>query len=110
MGFEIRGFDEVMARLDQLKRRAKEIDGEHAVPASELFTPEFMLRHSSLSTFDALIKAGGFAVARPEDFGAIPEDEWEKCVRMNTRFTSWAQMLDVAAGEWVAARIGTGEQ
>ena len=42
MKFEIKGLDEFKRKLDDLERRAKEVEGEHSVPFEELFPPNFM--------------------------------------------------------------------
>lgn len=104
----ITGVGEAVRRLEQLEANAKRLDGEHEVAVDELFTPEFMGRYSSVLTFDALIKAGGFKVASREDFRAIPDDEWDLVVQRHTSFGSWRDMKKKAAEEYFRRELTSG--
>ena len=91
--------------LRKLERRAKELDGNHQVPMSELLTPKFMRESSSFSDFETMLAASPFTVSSAEDFKAIPDAEWDTFVRQNTRFSSWREMLSAASAEWMKQRL-----
>jgi hypothetical protein len=91
--------------LHKLQRRAKELDGTHQVPISQLLSPTFMRKHTPFSDFDAMLAASPFPVNSAEEFRAIPDAEWDAFVRHNTRFSSWQAMLSVAGAEWMKDRL-----
>ena len=91
--------------LRKLQRRAKELDGTHRVPATELLTAKFMREHCPFSSFEAMLAASPFTVKSAEDFKAIPDAEWDAFVRQNTRFSCWREMLSAASAEWTKERL-----
>src|SRR5262249_26845279 len=103
--FEIKGLDELREKLRQLQRNAEAVSGNHEVPFSELFPPEFMLLHTDFESMDAMIAASGFKVESQEDFAAIPDEPWDAFVRDHTRFDDWNDMKAAAAREYVSRRL-----
>lgn len=103
-----RGFENLRRKLDQFAKNARALDGAHQVPFSGLFTPDFMRKHTRAASFEELLEAGGFLVASPEDFAAIPDDQWEQVVRTYTEFASWLEMQKEAGAEWAAAQLRKG--
>ena len=104
---EIKGFDEVQKRLDDMAKRAAELDGkQQQVPLSELLNDRFIAEHSSFASFDELLAASPFKVETKEDFEAIPDAEWNAYIAANTSFESWEEMQHQAAGEYLAKQIG----
>ena len=99
-------FDDFLSKIRELGKRAEEIDGEHSVPLAELFSDEFVLRHTDFPTFAELLAASGFRVESQDDFRAIPETEWNEFVRLRSRFTSWEEMLSAASHEWISRKMG----
>jgi hypothetical protein len=105
--FEMKGFDEVQRQLDDMAKRAAELDGkEQAVSLSELLNDDFISEHSSFASFDELLAASPFKVETKEDFEAIPDVAWDTYIAANTSFESWEEMQHQAAGEYLAKQIG----
>ena len=105
--FEMEGFDEVQRRLDDLAKRAAELDGkQQQVPLSDLLNDNFIAKHSSFASFDELLAASPFKVETKEDFEAIPDADWDTYIVSNTSFESWEEMQQQAAGEYLAKQIG----
>ncbi len=77
------GFDELVHKLKEMQRRAREINGKHRLAFSELFSDEFMKEHTDFNGF-------------------LPDDEWEKYVSSRTQFASWNAMREAAAGDWIS--------
>lgn len=100
------GLDEFSKKLKKMARAAKELDGTHEVPFSELFTFDFMMKYTSFTSFDELLEAGGFVVNGPEDFKAIPDDVFDQHISKNTQFDSWQDMLGKAGTEYAMRKIG----
>lgn len=103
---KITGLDKLQRQLRDLSNRARALDGTHQVPFDELFSPDFMQRHSSHADFESLLKAGGYEVNSQEDFEAIPDEEWEEHIRRHTQFSSWQEMQETAAGAWMTKKLG----
>lgn len=90
--------------LRDLQKRMQGAAGEHNVPLPDLFPPEFMQRHSEFATIDALFAASPWK-RTPEDFAAIPDNEWDSFIRLHTSFSTWAAMQSAGAREWTARRV-----
>lgn len=103
---EFSGFDELEHRLNDLKRRADELDGENEVPFSQLFPESFMQEYTSFSSFDEMLSSGGFNVESQEDFDAIPDDVFDRHVVSTTKFSGWEEMLGEATSQYVAGKLG----
>jgi hypothetical protein len=105
--FEMKGFDKVQRRLDDMAKRAAELDGkQQAVSLSELLNDDFIAEYSSFSSFDDLLAASPFKVETKEDFEAIPDAEWDTYIGANTSFESWEDMQRQAASEYLVKQIG----
>jgi hypothetical protein len=91
-----------LSGLERLQRRAAALHGTHQVPINQVLTAGFMQRHSSFSTFQAMLDSSPFAGM---DFDAIPDAEWDVYVRQATPFASWQEMLKDAAADWVKKQL-----
>ena len=80
--FEVRiegdGFDKIKRNLEKLEKRAKEIDGENSVSFEELFSVEFLKKHTDFLSVDDMFAKSDFAVNSQEDFKNIPDDKWDE--------------------------------
>jgi hypothetical protein len=106
LDFEMSGFDEVRRTLDDLRHRAGAISGEHEIPLSELFPPDFMASHTEFDSLEGMFSASGFRVQTAEDFKKIPGDQWDTFVRNHTEFADWREMLRAGSGEWAERQLG----
>lgn len=104
--FKMRGFDKLEKDLKRMQENARKLNGRREVPFSDLFTPEFMRKHTSFSTFNELLKAGGFQVETSEDFEAIPDAEFDAHISATTKFPSWEAMLEEATSQYVTRMLG----
>jgi hypothetical protein len=104
--FKIEGLDELQKKLDDLARKAEELDGEHNIPISELLTDSFVSRHTSFSSAEEMFKASGFKVETQEGFAAIPDAEWDNYIRSISSFDGWQSMLGAAGQEWAKRQLG----
>jgi len=103
---KIEGFNELQNKLDELAKKAEELDGQHQVPVSELLTDGFISRHTSFSSVDEMFKASGFEIESQEDLAAIPDAEWDNYIRSVSSFDSWQNMLGAAGQEWAKRKLG----
>lgn len=106
MSLKFDGFDELEKELKTLQKKASELEGTHDVPLDELFTSDFLKKHSSFSSFDELLSAGNFEVNSQEDFDAIPDDVFDRHIASVTDFDSWESMLGEAASEYTYKQLG----
>lgn len=103
----LHGADKLRQKLRQMADNAASLHGEHQVPYPELFNENFMLAHSSHSSFEALVQAGGW-VASKEGIEAIPDSEWNQHVAAHTDFPDWSAMQSVALADYVERRLSRG--
>lgn len=99
-------FEDLIRKLQDVTRRAEELDGQHSVPFTELFHDEFMLRSTDFPSIQDMFSASDFQLSSTEDLAAIPDGEWDAFVRDSTRYDSWEEMKSAAVREWVTRRLG----
>lgn len=63
--------------LEDLVRRARELEGQRSVSVTALLTPEFLSSCSRFASADEMFAASGFRIESAEDFNAIPDAEWD---------------------------------
>lgn len=98
------GFNEFHKQLKQMEKAAKELDGTHEVPFSELFTDSFLRKHTTFSSFEEFENQKIFT--KYQTIEEIPDDEMDMFVAANTNFSNWDEMLDEASTEFVARKFG----
>ena len=105
MKFEINGLDEFQQKLDHMSKAAEELSGPHVVSFNELFSVEFMEEHTQFSSFNQMLKTGGFQIESPKDFEALPEELLDKHVAATTDFDSWEDMLQAGTERYVLEKL-----
>jgi len=106
MTLRIDGLEQLQKQIDELTKKAEELDGSHSVPIAELLTPDFLADCSVFASVDEMFEASGFKVESPEDFEAIPDEEWEWFIQQNTSYTSWSEMTEAAGVIWAKNKMG----
>lgn len=106
--FEIKGLKEAQRQLEDLQKRAQELDGKHSVSMAEVLTGSFLSKHTKFSSLNEMFGASGFKVESQEDFAAIPDDKWDEFIRSISSFDSWKSMLSAASQEWAIKKMGLG--
>ena len=106
MGIKITGLDEVKKNLDNLSRKAKEVDGTHQVGISELMPDRFIQTHTGFNSVQEMYDKSGFKMESEKDLETIPDEEWDKYISDNTQFSNWQEMLDKAGELWVSKKLG----
>ena len=91
-----------MSGLEDLERKLKDLDGTHSVPLEELMPDDFIRRHTDFATLGEMLDASGLTLESQEDFES---GEWDAFVAERTRFESWEEMQQKAAGEWVGRKL-----
>lgn len=95
--------------LKKLQRKARELDGQHQLRVSDLFTPSFLRAHtgfSSLDDLEAKARERGFAFGSQEDLDNLPGDQWDAFIAEHTRFSTWKDMLGKGVAEWTSRQFG----
>lgn len=92
--------------LDELEKRAKELDGNREVRLSELLTPKFISENSNFQDLDELFEASDFEIESKEDLEAIPDQEWNDFISKNTKFSSWEDMQKEAIIAYTKRQLG----
>lgn len=75
-----------------------------SVPVSELFSDHFVVQYTNFPTIRSMFMASGFRIESREDFARIPDAEWDRFIRSNSKFDSWQSMLTAAGKAWAAKR------
>ncbi|MGL6455025.1 hypothetical protein [Aeromonas caviae] len=94
--------------LRQLTKNLEEISDITKLTLVELMPPQFVSNCSSFPSIDELFDASGFKIDTPEDFAAIPDDEWDSFIIENTSYESWSEMQQAAADEYFKAVLNKG--
>ncbi len=100
------GFDELEKKLQDITKKAEELNEVKRIPLSELFPEDFVMKHTRFSSISELFQKSGFIVKSDEDLAAIPEDKFDHFLRSNSEFDSWQTFLAAANEEWTVKRLG----
>lgn len=71
------------------------------VDFDELFDISFMRKFTKFRSFDRFLAAASFTISSQQDFEALPEEDMDRHVRANTKFSSWKEMMDFATDKYV---------
>ena len=104
-GFEIKGLDEIKQKMEQMKRNAEKLSGEHMIPFSDLFASDFMNNYTDFKSIDEMIQSSGFVINTSADIEKLPDGEWDNFVQMHTRFSNWNEMVKIAGKEYFARKL-----
>lgn len=91
--------------LDEARQKLQELENLKSVSLGELLSPEFLSASSEFKSLEELLEKSGFKVDTPEEFLAIPDDEWETFIVSRTRFGSWEEMQKAAFQEFLARTV-----
>jgi len=97
-----------LSGLKKLTQNAKELDGTHTVRLVDMLSPEFVSSHSKFADLNDLFAASGFKIDSPEDFVAIPDDQWDAFIAKSTDFGSWLEMQKSGHLHYVKAKLHKG--
>lgn len=96
----------VKINTSALKKFQNKVEAlNNQVSFNDLFTPQFMSKYTNYTSFDELLVAGGYIVNSPDDFKAIPDDEFDSHIANTTKFSSWEDMKNVATKEYVQRQL-----
>lgn len=96
MSVHIDGLDKLSKKLDALSK-------ERSVPMGEILTDSFISHHSKFNSLDNFLSACG--IHNSEEFKAFPEEEMDKFVKTNTKFSTWQEMLSSAGVEYYKKQL-----
>lgn len=106
MGIKVKGFDKLRKRLQEMQNGVKELGDQKNVPLTDLFTPAFMSKYTSVSTLDEFCEKSGFNFSSKEDFENIPQEDLDEYVRSISNFSNWNDMLDNAVRIYISKKLG----
>lgn len=97
--------------LRKLQQNAKSIGGESFVQFSDLFSTNFLKKHSRFSSFDEFEKAlsgAGIEIHSQEDFESLSEEKINSVIVANTQFKTFQEMIDTAAMSYLENKLFSG--
>jgi hypothetical protein len=97
---KIKGLEELEKKLQELQDKLDRLEQEHEVPLSEVLNDDFISRHTPYVSVTALFEAGGFRT------GDLQEEKMDAFIRTVSRFQSWQDLVNAAAKEWSAKKLG----
>ncbi|OOE81419.1 hypothetical protein BZG72_11170 [Salinivibrio sp. PR6] len=106
MSVKITGMDSLQKKLKKMADGARELDGQHQVAIPDLLTESFLAKHTKFTNAQELFDNSGFKIDSPEDFKAIPDDEWDQYISSVSSFESWNEMLQSATAEYAKRKMG----
>ena len=68
---------------------------------NELFTSNFMSKHTNYKSFNEFLSASGFT----QLFEDIPDNDWDIYVSQHSNFSSWEEIVDTAAEQYVSKKL-----
>ncbi len=104
--FKTKGFDKLSKQLKKMETQAKKLEQGVSVKLDELFTTEFMRKHTEYDSLDALFADGGLHFNSQEEFNNFPESELDKLISEKTSFPSWKEMSEQATGDYAMKQLG----
>lgn len=97
------GLDDLSKKLNNMAKKAKELDGTSKVKLVELFNSSFMSSNTKFNSFEDFANASKFDWS---DIEGIPEDELDIFIAQNSSFNSWKEMYKDAATSYYAKQFG----
>lgn len=97
-------FDKVINNLDNIAANAEKLNGNHKYDTNEIFTPSFMRRNTSYSSFDSFLKDCN--IHTQAEFDACSNSDFDKKVREKTKFSNYQDMLNAAMPDFVNRKLG----
>ena len=94
--------------LEKLQKNMNELSEQLEIKLTELMNPSFVSSCSKFGSIEDLFDASGFSIESPEDFAAIPDDEWEEFIVGNTSFSSWNEMQHKAMEQYAKQQLHKG--
>ena len=82
------GFNDLSKQLNKMAKNAKNLEKKKQISFYELFTEKFMTKNTSFKSVEA-----------------IPENEMDKFVVSNSKFSSWNDMLGSATEEYFVKQL-----
>lgn len=87
--------------LRDFQKKVKGLDGEREVALPELLPDDFIRQHTNYQTLQGMIDASG--IKNTEQIG---NEEFSKFIATHTQFSSWEEMLQVAATTYYKRQLG----
>lgn len=106
MGVKIEGLDKLQRELKKLVERAAENEGQHFVRMDELFPDFFMMRYTNFASITEMMEKSGVQIECQNDLDNIPEEAFNAFIQKNSRFESWTEMKQAAAGDLMRRKLG----
>lgn len=94
--------------LKQLQKNLEKISETTQVTLVELMPSQFISNCSRFNSLEELFEASGFKIDSPEDFAAIPDDEWDIFIKENTTYEDWSEMQQAAAAVYFKSALHKG--
>lgn len=95
MGLEIRGLKELKKKMKDMERKINKVI-EKEWTFSELFTPEFMSKHTKYASIEDFLKNSPANIVTQEEFDKRDKEKFDAFIKENTDFNNWEEFKQAA--------------
>ena len=91
-------------RLRKISDNLGEISGTNTPRVDEVFTADFMAKHSTVPDIATFFREAGID-ASPGMFERVTAEELDTAAARLTAFPTWSAMIGAAGAAWAASRL-----
>lgn len=97
-------------QMKEIEKKIKLLEKPQTVPLDNLFPPQIMMKYTDANNIEEFFLHNGLVppdngTLTPDVIETIPEKQFNKYVKLHTRFKSWEEMKARAGGEWILRRL-----
>lgn len=97
--------DDLQKKLSNLNEDVVSASHPRSLPLKELLNPAFMRRFTRFPCVDDFFENSGIPIESQEDFDRLGGDTMDAFVQSTTDFSSWDEMLEEAAAEYLSDNL-----
>lgn len=103
MELSVSGITEEDQKIKRLSGDIQNISGK--VQLSDLFTADFMNKHTKFESIGDLLNDCGFVLTSPNDFEKVTSGALDGEISSRTEFSGWEEMRTRAVQEYIAKKL-----
>ena len=99
---KITGLDKLQKKLEKSAKQLKKLEGNQNIPIQELLNQNFLKKYTDFNTLDEILDK--FSITTNEDIDNNIE-QLDNEVKTNSNFSTWQEMLEKAAVEYLETQL-----
>jgi phage shock protein A len=97
--------DELSESPETLRERATAAPTSEGIELTDVFSDEFVAKHTEFETFDELVAASPATAESAAELELVPDGSWDEFVATRTDFDDEEQFVIEARDHWVAGQL-----